>query len=127
MAHRHAPRGPVKATPHPLDIRDPLDSTCTARSKRSGVRCKRYAIPGGRVCVMHGGKAPQVIEAAQARLLRLQHPALDALEYLVHQREFPSAAYAAARDILDRTEGKPHESVSLEHSGGLTITWQEGE
>ena len=70
---------------------------------------------------MHGGAAPQVKEAARARLLRLQHPAIDALEWLVGQRDFPSASYAAARDILDRTEGKPAETVAVEHSGGLLI------
>lgn len=31
---------------------------CTAKSKRSGQRCKRHARPGRSVCVMHGGKAP---------------------------------------------------------------------
>jgi hypothetical protein len=55
-------------------------------------------------------------------LLKLQHPAIDALQWLVAQKEFPSAAYAAARDILDRTEGKPTESVQVEHSGGLVIS-----
>src|SRR5690606_41191566 len=30
----------------------------TAKSKRSGQRCKRHARPGRSVCVMHGGKAP---------------------------------------------------------------------
>lgn len=31
---------------------------CTAKSKQSGQRCKRYAVPGKTVCVMHGGKSP---------------------------------------------------------------------
>lgn len=31
---------------------------CTAKSKRSGVRCKRYAMKGKKVCAMHGGKTP---------------------------------------------------------------------
>jgi hypothetical protein len=39
---------------------------CTATSKRSGNRCERQA---GRVpvCIMHGGKAPQVRDAAARR------------------------------------------------------------
>ncbi len=41
---------------------------CHARSKQSGQRCKRLAIPGGTVCVMHGGAAPQVAAAARRRL-----------------------------------------------------------
>jgi len=40
---------------------------CTARSKRSGDRCKRAPIPGGSVCIMHGGAAPQVRRAARER------------------------------------------------------------
>lgn len=39
--------------------------TATTRAQR---RCKRRPIPGGHVCVMHGGKAPQVQAAAQRRL-----------------------------------------------------------
>jgi hypothetical protein len=41
---------------------------CLATSKRSGDQCRRYAIPGGTVCVMHGGAAPQVAAAARRRL-----------------------------------------------------------
>lgn len=41
---------------------------CSARSKRSGQQCKRFAIPGGTVCAMHGGKAPAVVAAAERRL-----------------------------------------------------------
>jgi hypothetical protein len=37
---------------------------CTARN-RQGERCKRAAIKGGTVCPMHGGKAPQVRDAAE--------------------------------------------------------------
>jgi hypothetical protein len=56
-----------------------------------------------------------------ARLRKLQHPAIDALEWLITQRDFPTASYAASRDVLDRTEGKPAETVSMAHSGGMTI------
>ncbi|MFP5213070.1 MAG: HGGxSTG domain-containing protein [Acidobacteriota bacterium] len=30
---------------------------CRAKSKRSGERCKRYAVPGKCVCCIHGGKS----------------------------------------------------------------------
>jgi len=43
-------------------------SRCAARSKRSGEGCKRAPIPGGTVCTMHGGAAPQVRAAAVRRL-----------------------------------------------------------
>jgi hypothetical protein len=41
---------------------------CTATSKQSGQRCKRAPIPGGTVCVMHGGATPAVKAAAEQRL-----------------------------------------------------------
>ena len=40
---------------------------CTAKSKRTGARCKRAPVVGGRVCAVHGGKAPQVKAAAERR------------------------------------------------------------
>lgn len=43
---------------------------CTARSKRSGERCKRAAIVGGTVCNIHGGKAQQVAKAAERNAKR---------------------------------------------------------
>jgi hypothetical protein len=50
-------------------ILDPMDARrCTATSKQSGERCKRLAIPGGTVCVMHGGASPAVRAAAEERL-----------------------------------------------------------
>ena len=52
---------------------------CTARSKQSGVQCKRRPIPGGQVCVMHGGKAPQVQAKALDNLRLARDSALEAL------------------------------------------------
>jgi len=46
---------------------------CTA-TNRAGTRCGRAPIPGGMVCDRHGGKAPQTIAAAQARLRSLWEP-----------------------------------------------------
>lgn len=41
---------------------------CTARSSRTGEQCKAWAIRGGTVCSVHGGRAPQVRRAAARRL-----------------------------------------------------------
>lgn len=106
-----------------MELPDPMEGKCTA-TNRQGHRCKRYPIPGGTVCRMHGGAAPQVQKAAKERLFAMQHPALDALQWLVSQKEFPSAAYAAARDILDRTEGKPTETVNQNLSGEVAYRWK---
>jgi hypothetical protein len=62
-----------------------------------------------------------VKQAAMERLRALQHPALDALDWLLKQRDFPSAAMSAAKDVLDRTEGKPAETVAMAHSGKVVI------
>lgn len=43
---------------------------CTATSRQSSERCRRVPIPGGNVCVMHGGASPNVAAAARARLER---------------------------------------------------------
>jgi hypothetical protein len=40
---------------------------CRATSKRAGERCKRAAIPGGRVCTIHGGASPRARAAAERR------------------------------------------------------------
>lgn len=125
MSHKHAPRGPLKLKEagHPMEAHDPMKAQCTA-TNRQGRRCGKSPIPGGTVCRMHGGAAPQVKQAAMDRLRALQHPAVDALEWLITQRDFPSAAMSAARDVMDRTEGKPIESVAVAHSGGLDIRWK---
>lgn len=62
----HAGGGTLRTGP---DSGDPLDDDrrCKALSRRSGQRCKRFPIPGGTVCVMHGGAAPAVRAAAERR------------------------------------------------------------
>ena len=119
---QHAPKGPIKArNGDPVNPPDPLEGKCTARSKRSGVRCRRWAIPGGKVCHNHGGAAPQVIAKADERLRALEMPALARLAELIAQTEFPSTAMAAVKDALDRIRGKPAEAVTLQHEGEIRI------
>lgn len=81
---------------------DPIDDAprCTATS-RSGNRCKRRPIPGGTVCAMHGGKAPQVVAAAEARLQARQ--ALLAAEAFGLPREVDP--HTALLEELHRTAG----------------------
>src|SRR5690625_146926 len=43
------------------------DRQCTATSKQSGQRCRRYAHPGATVCVIHGAAAPRAKAAAARR------------------------------------------------------------
>lgn len=62
---------------------------------------------------MHGGGAPQVKAKAMERLMALQNPAIDRLAKLIDQEAFPTVAYAASRDVLDRTIGKPGENLNI--------------
>jgi hypothetical protein len=51
---------------------------CTA-TNRAGERCGRAPIPGGFVCLLHGGGAPAVQQSAKARLLAGADLAIDYL------------------------------------------------
>jgi hypothetical protein len=130
---KHAPRGRIKASSDPLAHNDPLapklwfsGQRCTAHSKQSGQPCKRPAILGGMVCRFHGGAAPQVILAAEERLKALRVPAVIRLEELMNQKEFPSVAIAAVKDVLDRNGalGKAKESQDIDLKTEIVIRWQ---
>ncbi len=111
---RHAPKGPVKVTTDPLSAGHPMPrQQCTAFSKQKQQRCARNAIPGGTVCYWHGGNAPQVKEAARQRYEALEHPAVARIGKLIDQEDFPTVAYAASKDVLDRLWGKAAETVNV--------------
>lgn len=93
---------------------------CTARSHRTGERCRRAAISGGRVCYVHGGNAPQVKRSARERINELIDPALNVLARLVTARGVMDRdSLRAAQDILDRAGYKPTEH--LEQAGTLRL------
>jgi hypothetical protein len=97
---------------------------CTATS-RSGERCQRQPIPGGEVCVVHGGRAPQVQASAKARLLAGADLAIDYLLNLLTPR--PPCEHCGRSDadrdptvvracqlVLDRSGFHP--TLSVEHT-----------
>lgn len=84
-----------------MKISDPKDETCTAHNRQGG-RCKRAPAKGQKVCRMHGGAAPQSIEAAQRRLLAAADPAAAQLVDLLENGENENTRLAAAKDLLDR-------------------------
>lgn len=86
---------------------------CSAHSKQSGKQCGRDAIKGGRVCHVHGGSAPQVRAAAQARLLALVDPALAELSNLLKAKQ-ESARLGAVKDVLDRAGLKEAQKIELD-------------
>ena len=117
---KHAPRGPMKAR-DPLAPDDPLarpagigrGERCSAKSKRTGTPCTMPAIAGGRVCRMHGGAAPQVQASARERLMALQPKAIRTLDALLDAVDFPTVQLGAAKDVMDRTEGKATETLQI--------------
>lgn len=74
--------------------------SCTATA-RTGRRCQRRPIPGGTVCVLHGGKAPAVQAKARVRLATMVEPALGRLARILvtgNDRD----AIRAIENVLDR-------------------------
>ena len=124
MARHSAPRGPIKAksTASPLSS-DTLvyAKRCGAHSSQTGKPCGQWAIRGGTVCRTHGGRAPQVKAAAERRLADLRPAAILYLDWLLNQKAFPSAGLGAAKDVLDRNDGRPAETVAMHVSGSLTL------
>jgi hypothetical protein len=61
---------------------------------------------------MHGGAAPQVRQAAAARLAALVDPALDTLQRALRSSDL-GVAVRAARDVLDRAGYRASTQVDL--------------
>lgn len=91
------PRAPKGGAPLEGDRRQ-----CSARSKRSGQRCRKWAIAGGTVCPTHGGRAPQVKDRARLRLASLVEPAIATLGREMTQADKSADRQRAANSILDR-------------------------
>ena len=61
--------------------------------RTDGEPCKLFAIRGGTVCRMHGGRAPQVKRKAAERMHDLVHPAISSLGRLIRQDQFAAVKY----------------------------------
>lgn len=71
-----APLATVRTGAVPYVQRDGHPRQCTAASKRSGVRCRAWAVEDMTVCRMHGGSSPQAREAARQRRTAAEATAL---------------------------------------------------
>lgn len=92
---------------------------CTAKNNR-GLPCGKDAIAGHHVCYKHGGAAPQVKRTARERLASMVDPALSVIDKAMRMREKGKPvpmAFAAARDILDRTGYKATDKIQLTGAG----------
>lgn len=119
--------------PTPAASGDLSDRRCTARSKRSGQRCRKLAVRGATVCATHGGSAPQVRAAAARRVARddalaaasselarlgggwVDVDPLEGLMRLYQEAEWNVAVYRAALTDLD---------VAVEMDGAIAIPEQ---
>ena len=70
---------------------------------------------------MHGGKTPAVMRIAAERLEQLKPAAIRYYDYLLGQREYPSAGLGAANAVMDRVDGRPAETVRMEVSASETL------
>lgn len=71
-----------------------MTDRCTATAKGTGQRCQRLVVGGG-VCIMHGGRAPQVAARREQRILEGEARSRGEL---VEQRDPADALLAAAQD-----------------------------
>jgi hypothetical protein len=87
---------------------------CTAKSKQSGQRCKKDAIPGRVVCHMHGGRSPTGIASPQYKhgrysrgmpvRLRARYEQATTDPKLLELREEIALLDARAGDLLSRVD-----------------------
>lgn len=98
---------------------------CTA-TNREGEPCRNSPIPGGSVCVFHGGRAPQTVAAARARLVSMVEPVLSAFESILADYQAqrcpacnrptgdPMPVLRLGQLVLDRAGFHP--TISVEHA-----------
>lgn len=91
------------------------ESQCTARSKRTGQRCRLASMLGGNVCRAHGGAAPQTKAKAQRRLQQAADALVQRLLGMALDGEVADhLALAAIRDALDRAGLSAKTAVEVE-------------
>ena len=79
---------------------------CHAHKSHGRGPCNAWAIPGGTVCLAHGGRAPQTRAKARARLDALAEPALVALGKIIRSDDTADAdKLKAISEVLDRIPG----------------------
>ncbi|PVZ10158.1 hypothetical protein [Actinomycetospora cinnamomea] len=102
---------------NPSHANVPLEDRCTANRAKDGQRCTKLKIRGAEVCGTHGGRAPQVMRKAMARLQNSTDRLVQALLEIALDPERPDAVrLVALRDALDRAGVKSADKVDIMHS-----------
>lgn len=78
------------------------DHRCTAKSKQSDRRCRRYRCVGQTVCYIHGGASPQAKAAADKKLALAADLAIEILAEEMEEGQSSRDRIRAAIAILDR-------------------------
>ena len=101
--------------------REHSGTLCTA-TKRNGEPCTNFARRGMGRCRMHGGSAPQVIAAAQVRLLMAADRLMAQLLMIAEDKSEPTPVrLAAIRDALDRAGLNERHKIEIE---AKVETWE---
>jgi hypothetical protein len=98
---------------------------CVSKAKQSQQRCKRAAIRGGNVCVIHGGGSPHVKLKAEQRLALMVDPLLTELYRIAMQGESDGVRLQAGKDLLDRAGLKPTDKVQADHELSIKIVHED--
>lgn len=75
---------------------------CTAKAKSTGKLCGRSAIAGSNVCRVHGGAAPQTVQAAKLRLLGAIDPAMAELIRIALRGQAEAVRVSAIKELFER-------------------------
>lgn len=81
------------------------------------IRCQNSAIPGGEVCMKHGGNVPSVVSRAKQRLGEMVMPALTRQMKIINTSKQHGAVMVAIKDVLDRCGLKEAYKIQIENVG----------
>jgi len=98
---------------------------CVAKSKRSGVQCRSWAMHGGTVCRMHGGSAPQTLAKARENIAMLRDKSAAVFSKQLDTGEVqPPTVMAAVRDFTKTLSEIDQREASIT-SGSVIDDWLE--
>lgn len=101
----------------------PLAKQCTAKSKRSGERCKNLAVTGRSVCRMHGGKTPRGAALPQTKHGRYSRDLPERLSARYAESENDAELLSLRQDIRLIDVLLQDDLTRLE-SGESAATWE---
>lgn len=77
------------------------------------------------MCNVHGGRAPQVLDAARRRLLEMVAPALAQLRKLLEEADGDSVKLGAIREVLDRSGLKVADLLAIDNRVEIVVRYSD--